>query len=239
MARFGGWQKTGGPFDDPVALAITADGSALAVLDSGLKAVVRFALDGNRSKPVVFGQPGTNAGQFKRTTAVAMDNAGRTYVLDNKLKRVQAFDAQGSCLFAFGRYENGKAPDEIGDPTALAVSPTGDTAFIFDGDTYEVKKFAIDGSKATHVGNTGGKGDGPGQFRDAIVLAVDRRGLLYAWDGSRNDLQILDFHGTNAVAGTPRTLKDLNIDRVDFGSVSPDGQIHLGGKGTVKAWAWK
>jgi DNA-binding beta-propeller fold protein YncE len=240
-ARFGGKLKQGGLFDEPVALAVTPDGEALTVLDVGRYTVVRIALDGDRGKPVTFGQEGRQLGQFKKPVALAMDAAGRTYVLDAKLKRVQAFDASGACLFAFGRYDSGKDADELSEPTRLAVAPGGDLVYVFDEDTYMVKKFAIDTAKgaANHVGNTGGKGTGPGQFKDVIGLAVDRHGLVYAWDDSRGDLQVFDFHGVNAVSAPPRSRQDLGAERVGTMALAPDGQLVLVGKGVAHGWRWK
>ena len=240
VAVFGGWEKSGGCFDEPAALAVAPDGSALAVLDIGKTAVVRFALDGDRNKPLIFGQPGRNLGQFAKPIALCLDAAGRIYVLDNKQRNVQAFDAKGTCLFAFGRYENGDKPDELSDPTCLTVTQDGDAAFVFDYDTYEIKKFALDKLKnqGTHINNTGGKGDAPGQFRRVEVLATDRRGLVYVWDKDRRDLQVLDFHGTNAVAGKPRPASALGSDRVDALSVTADGQVLLLGRGNLLGWRW-
>jgi DNA-binding beta-propeller fold protein YncE len=238
VARFGGPLGSGGFFDDPTGLAPCPDGSALAVMDAGRQMVVRFALDGDRAKPVVFGQPGRNPGQFQKPVSIAMDAAGRTYVLDAKQCRVQVFDAKGANLFTFGRA--GSGADELGDPLALTVSPAGDAVYVYDDDRYEIKKFALDFTKgqATHVNNTGGKGDAPGQFRAVGALGCDRRGLLYAWDGGRKDLQILDFRGSNAVAGVPRKAVDLGLERVDHLILSPDGLVHLVGGGMVVGWGW-
>lgn len=238
VARFGGPLGSGGFFDDPTGLAVSPDGSVLAVMGAGRQMVVRFALDSDRTKPLVFGQPGRNPGQFQKPVAIACDALGRTYVLDAKQYRVQVFDAQGAFLFTFGR--SGRGADELSDPLTVAVTPDGTAAFIYDDDTYELKKFAIDFTKneATHVNNTGGKGDAPGQFRAVTQVACDRRGLLYTWDSSRKDLQILDFRGTNAVAGTPRKLAELGVERVDRMALSPDGLVHLAGSGMVTGWGW-
>lgn len=238
VARYGSSVKTGGYFVEPIAIAATPDGSALVVLDASVMNVVRFT--GPKDKPLVFAQPGKNGGQFQKPIAIAMDAEGRTYVLDAKQHRVQVFDAKGAYLFAFGRYEKGKQADELIDPTMMAVSPAGDAAYIYDYDTYEVKKFALDFAKTqgTHVNNAGGKGDGPGQFRSPVALACDRLGLLYVADGSRGDVQVLDFRGSNAVAGTARKAADLGIKRIERFILAPDGQFYVGSSADLVGWRW-
>ena len=196
--------------------------------------------DLQQAKPLVFGQPGKNDGQFTTPTKVAVDEMGRAYVLDAGQHRVQVFDKAGAFLFAFGRYERGKQRDELLEPFALAVSPAGDAAYIYDYDTYEVKKFALDQDKkqGTHVNNAGGKGNGPGQFRYVQQLAVDRQGLLYVLDESRADLQVIDFRGGNAIVGPVITTKDLALEDANMLGLSPDGRFILVYDDQVVGWHW-
>jgi DNA-binding beta-propeller fold protein YncE len=240
VGQVGGLVKNGGPLTRAGAMAVSPDGRAAVVLDTSAMTVVRMDLVNFKAKPLVFGQPGKNDGQFLAPLRVAMDEAGRTYVLDAKQRRVQVFDDKGSFLFAFGRYERGKMPDELNDPYHLAVSPVGNAAYIYDDDTYEVKKFAIDQAqkKGTHVNNTGGKGDGPAQFRSVVKLAVDRLGLLYVLDDSRDDLQVIDFRGSNAVAGPVRKLTDLGLPGAEYFGLSPDGNFIVAYDGAIRGWRW-
>lgn len=238
VARYGSSAKTGGHFVEPIAIAAASDGSAVAVLDGDAMNVVRSTTP--KDKPLVFAQPGKNGGQFQAPIGIAMDGEGRTYVLDAKQHRVQVFDAKGAFLFAFGRYEKGKQADELPDPRFLAVSAAGDAAYVYDDDTYEVKKFALDFAKqqGTHVNNAGGKGDGPGQFRAPLAIACDRLGLLYVADGSRGDVQVLDFRGSNAVAGMARKAADLGVKRIERFILAPDGQFYVGGAADLVGWRW-
>ena len=240
VARLGGLAKSGGSLKSPVDLAVCPDGTALCVLDSGQSGVVRFNLKAPADKPLLFGQPGKNNGQFQNPKALAMDAAGRTYVLDYKQHRVQVFDAGGAFLYLFGHYDSGKLKDELSEPTRLAVDPRGTAAYVYDEDTYEIKKFALDAqaNSASHVNNSGGKGDGPGQLRDVKAMGCDRLGLLYVIDSSRGDLQLMDFRGSNAIVAQVRKAADLGVRKLDSLALAPDGQIYLFYDGSGVGWRW-
>jgi DNA-binding beta-propeller fold protein YncE len=240
ISQLGGLAKYGGPLTRAAGLAVAPNGQSAVVLDNSAMHVVRFNLADQKSKPLVFGQPGKNDGQFTTPLRVAMDEAGRTYVLDARQRRVQVFDENGAYLFAFGRYEKGKAPDELPDPIYLAVSPAGDAAYVYEDDSYQVKKFALDHSKkqGVHVNNMGGKGDGAGQFRSVIALAVDRLGLLYVADESRRDVQIIDFRGGNAIAGQQRKTTDLGFAGVEHFGLAPDGRFVVVYDEALVGWRW-
>lgn len=240
LGRTGGLVRGGGVIARAGAFAVAPDGLSAVVLDTSEMHVVRFDLNDPKAKPLVFAQPGKNQGQFQAPLAVAMDASGRSYVLDGKQHRVQVFDAAGAFLFSFGRYERGKQPDELSEPTLVAVSPAGDAAYVYDYDTYEVKKFALDQAKkeGVHVNNTGGKGDGPAQFRSVVGLMADRLGLLYVLDDSRDDLQVIDFRGSNAVAGPVRKVTDLGLRGGSHLGVSPDGRFVVVYDGAFTGWRW-
>jgi hypothetical protein len=240
LTRVGGLVRSGGALARAGAMAVAPDGQSAVVLDPSEMHVARYDLTNLKAKPLVFAQPGKNSGQFQAPLAVTMDAAGRSYVLDGKQHRVQVFDAAGSFLFSFGRYERGKQPDELIEPIHVAVSLAGDAAYVYDYDTYEVKKFALDQAKkeGVHVNNTGGKGSGPGQFRSVVGLAADRMGLLYVLDDSREDLQVIDFRGSNAVAGPVRKVSDLGLTGVGQLAVSPDGRFVVAYDGALAGWRW-
>lgn len=229
VGQFGGTAKSGGVLVGAIDVAVQPDGGAFAVLDGKKQFVARFIGDAAAEKPQVFGQPGRNNGQIGEAVALAMDEAGRTYVLDLDLHRVAVFAVDGGFLFNVGHYEKGKQPDELVEPALLAVAPSGDALYVYDADSYEVKKFALDHQAKTgsHVTNAGGKGDGPGQLRKPVGLGCDRIGLLYVCDAGRGDVQLLDFRGSNAVPVFARKVGDLGVKSPTGFCVAPDGQCYL------------
>ena len=217
-------------------LAIASDGRTLICLDSETTHLVRFDLTGSRA-PIVFGQPGRNEGQFLKPTDVVIDDYGHSYVLDSKLNRVSVFDRNGQYLFSFG--QKGKADNQLRNPTLLAVRPGGQAAYICDG--YEIKKFTIDypHKTATHSSNAGGKGRGPGQLVKPTAIACDRQGLLYVLDSGREDLQVIDYRGKNAISIYSRPYKDWGFQKVSEMTLNVDGQPHLIDSGRFVGLSWE
>ena len=223
------------------AIAVSPDGGAVCVLDADKVVVQRLKGNALGEKPVAVGQKGVNNGQYKEPNRLALDEDGRLYVLDAGMHRVVVFDAEGRYQFNFGRFDRGKSGDELRDPRLLAVSPAGDAAYIYDYDNYDVKKFALDQAKqiGTHVTNAGGKGDSPGQIRKLAGLGCDRRGLLYLLDIGREDLQVLDFRGSNAVSIQAWKLDgNLGVRRCEHLAVAPDGQFLIGPIGSAVGFRW-
>ncbi|MBA3685225.1 MAG: hypothetical protein H0W72_08295 [Planctomycetes bacterium] len=235
-----GWQvgRIGGLGKEPVAIAAGGDGRWVYVLDQARCNVLRISTSGASDKPLVFASEGKNPGQLSEPTRIAADDAGRCYVLDPDLGRVSVFDSEGKFQFSFGSL--GKGAQQFADPRLLAVAPAGDACYVYDYDKFEVKKFALDhaSSRANHVGNGGGKGDGPGQIRKLADLGCDRLGLLYVADLGRLDVQVLDFRGNNPVSLHTWTFEALGRAEATAMSVSPDGQFWLVDETGISGTSW-
>lgn len=229
--------KGGGMFGATLGLAVDPAGTRLWVSDSGKYGVHRLDLE-KTSSAGLLGSEGDNHGQFAEPVAIAVDEAGRVYVLDADQYRVQVFDPAGGFLFTFG--QKGKGAGELYDPEKVAVSPAGDACYIYDSYANEIKKFALDqtAKNGRHVTNGGGKGAGPGQLRKVTGLACDRLGLLYAVDGSREDLQVFDFRGNSCAPLLTTALADLGAPKGAMLAVTPDGQIGLHGAGRAHWFRW-
>ena len=219
----------------PSKLAVTADGSILVVIDSGNVNLMQFDLTGSRD-PIVFGQSGRRPGEFAAPIDAVMDEAGRCYVLDSKLKRVSVFDRSGYFLFNFGR--KGKTK-ELKRPSLLGVTPHGNTAYVYDD--YEVKKYTIDhdAKTATHVGNAGGKGRRSGQVVKPVGISCDRQELLYIIDNGRKDLQVVDYRGSNAIVIHSVPFEEWGFQKVTETMLNVDGRLYLIDSGTMAGFMWE
>lgn len=231
-----GWQTARLPSGAkaPVALAATADGRWLAIVDKRGRCVIRLDLTAPTRPGLVIGQEGTYDGQFKAPIAAAFDASGRLYVLDADLYRVAVFGTDGTFTFNVG------ARKILEDPEQVAVSPDGSLLYVYDSDNYEIKRFRLDHAQrsASSPSLAGGKGSAPGQFRSVVAIGCDRRGLLYAADDSRDDLQVFDFRGNACTLVHQDGLSDLDLTDVALMAVHPDGRALLGGGGRWTAWRW-
>jgi hypothetical protein len=109
------------------------------VADSGNKRVVRMWGDGTFLGEVSdSAQPG--GGSQSAPGTVAVDGAGREYVLDAKSNRVQVFDAQGRLLTRWGL--RGYAPGDLSQPSAIAIDCNGDV-YVADTNNNRVQRFNL------------------------------------------------------------------------------------------------
>jgi hypothetical protein len=116
------------------------------------------------------------------------------------------------------------------------VSPAGDQCIVSDDETCELKRFLLDHlrHRADHAGNLGGKGQGPGQLLRVIGLGIDRRGLVYALDVKRLDLQV--FAGRELALGL--RLEQYDLHRPRGLAVAPDGQVLIQADGMLSGLHW-
>lgn len=220
-------------------VAVAGDGSALFVLDGGSGNVRRYDPRDPSIKPVVIGAKGKNDGQFHSPIKLAVDEDGRVAVLDRGMRRVSLFDRDGRFLFHVSGAAKG--PSFMDDPGLLAVSPVGDAIYVYDRDTYEVKKYALDHTKlsGSFVTVMGGRGDAPGQLREAIGLDCDRLGHLYVLDHRRSDVQLVDFRGSNPVVLQVWPLeKHFAMRSATHFAAGPDASLLLGDAGSASLFAW-
>lgn len=87
----------------PTNLDLGPDGS-IFVSDSGAFRVQQYDAEGAFVRS--FGKHGDAPGSFARNKGVAVDPAGRVYVVDAAFQNAQIFDATGRILLHFGGYAN-------------------------------------------------------------------------------------------------------------------------------------
>lgn len=143
VGRDGAVRQLAEDFRDPWDVAVSSDGTRVAVADTGNDRVVTFSrapegtLDGRR----VIGSRGTGDGSFRTPAAVAFDPAGRLFVADSDNHRVQRFGREGGFEIAFGT--RGAMPGQFERPLSLDLRDG--SLLVADHFNHRVQRFEEDG----------------------------------------------------------------------------------------------
>ena len=130
-----------------------------------------------------------------------VDRDGNVWVTDaqgrdGKGHQVLKFSPDGKLLLALGKAGvAGAGPDELNQPSDVAVAPNGDI-FVADGhdagSNMRIVKYTKDGK---FIKSWGKPGTGPGELNVPHALAFDSKGRLFVADRANNRLQIFDQDG--------------------------------------------
>jgi len=126
---------------------------------------------------------------------VGVDGFGNIYVLDSKNSVIQLYDVHFASVARIPLKTISKP--EIKSPEAIFVEPDG-TVYVADLKTSQVMAFSpLIPSEAPVLCYTriGIEGEGRGEFRKPISVAVDGYGQLYVADGKNNNVQVFEFTG--------------------------------------------
>ncbi|MPZ24672.1 MAG: hypothetical protein GEU28_14345, partial [Dehalococcoidia bacterium] len=152
---------------------------------------------------VVFGRPGSSAGEILQAADVVVDPAGNVWIADARNNRIHKFDAQGRYVSSLGR--GGVDPGSFNQPWSLAIDAQG---FIYVADTWNhrIQKFDAEG---TFIKAWGG------------VTNSQQPGLLDLY-GPRDI--IVDVDGTLWVSDTGhKRLINYTTDGEPLGSIGVEG----------------
>jgi tetratricopeptide (TPR) repeat protein/sugar lactone lactonase YvrE len=222
--RFGA--KAGGFFggdkqelDGPRGIAVHE--GVVYVVDTGNKRIQLFGVNGVFMHTLPLTAKGAGeAGKeipylLKKAADIALDEAGRIYVLDAEDSQVKVYDPEGLYLRSFAN---------IGKPVALAVAEDG--VYVADENTQVVSKFDFDGKLAFPFGS---KGEGKSQTKRISGLTVEKGQQVFVGDAGKS--LVNEFH---TVAGgrlepLPRTagrasVKWLSAIPVEAVQLSGDGK---------------
>src|SRR5881397_705280 len=86
-----------------------------------------------------FGTEGSDDGEFKSPTGIALDREGKIYVADTDTHTIQKFDKDGKFLMRLGD-EPGDAEGQFYYPRGLACTSLGDL-IVIDANNHRVQKF--------------------------------------------------------------------------------------------------
>lgn len=150
-------------------------------LDGVYTAQIKYALD-NATLTNAWGSTGTGVGQFKRPSAIAVDDSGNVYVTEFDNHRVQKFDAAGRFLTQWGGYGDGDGQFKY--PSGIAIG--NGIVYVVDYGNARVQMFAEDGG---FIGKWGRYGSDEGEFKLPHGIAVDGKGFVYVADMGNSRVQ--------------------------------------------------
>ncbi len=150
----------------------------------------------------VFGDQGTEPGQFERPNGIAIDAQGFVYVADTGNHRIQKFTADGQFVAAWERgatvETDAGVVENFNEPWSIALAPGGNV-YVADTWNHFVQKLDADGSPLTAWGTFGqfSTADAAGQsaFYGPRGVAVGADGRVYVADTGNKRVQVFDPDG--------------------------------------------
>jgi DNA-binding beta-propeller fold protein YncE len=137
---------------------------------------------------VIWGQRGTQPGDFRRPRAIAIDGQDRLYIVDFTA-RVQVFDRDGNFLghcWSTPDYRNGR-------PSGLSIDRDGNL-LLSDSHYHCLRIYSPEGRELRKIG--GEAGTGPGQFGYISDAVQDEDGNFYIAEfGENHRISKLDANG--------------------------------------------
>lgn len=211
--------KRGVPFSKPFDVGV--HNKRVFVTDTAMQAIV--ALDFNEGRTFVFGNKG-DEGDVGKPLGIAVDKQGRVFVVDNRLKRVAAYDRDGNYLFAFGG-------SEIMDrPTGIDVDPEGTRAYVVDvggvgSENHKIHVFDI--AQRKHIFDIGTRGREEGQLNLPRDVKMGRDGLLYVTDGGNFRVQVFTTDGKFVRTWGKAGMRFGQFSRPKGISIDPSGNVYV------------
>lgn len=146
-------------------------------------------LDFPRRRYYEIGRKGV--GRLAKPLGIALDRAGRVYVVDGTAQRVLVYDLEGNYETAIGTAE------DFDRPSGIAVSPDGDRVYVLDTggvDNSNHRVLVFDGN-GRRIGRIGGRGREDGQFNLPLDCALGPDGRLYVLDTGNFRVQVFGADG--------------------------------------------
>ncbi|WP_240419299.1 S-layer homology domain-containing protein [Paenibacillus periandrae] len=197
------WKKSGGgsgrgpgEFNNPKGVAVDSSGNVY-VADSGNERMQKLTVAaGLWSEWVYQGVvAGTDPGEFRYPSGVAVDSERNVYVADYDNHRIQKLNVSTGVWSEWKKSGGGLGSGlgEFESPTDVAVDSSGDV-YVADRYNHRIQKLTVTG--ATSVWSEwkksdGGKGSGLGEFDYPGGVAVDRSGNVYVADTNNHRIQKL------------------------------------------------
>lgn len=162
-------------FNMPSDIAIGPNGDIYISDGYTNSRVMRFGSDGTFKQS--WGSKGDGYGEFDLVHNVAIDKKGRVFIADRENERIQIFDADGRFIEAW---------THVGKPYGLYIDEQTHV-YITDGVANRVYVTDENGNVLSMFGKSG---DGPGEFRMAHSITLDKKGNIYVSEGDGMRIQV-------------------------------------------------
>ena len=176
-----------GEFLIPSDIAIAQVSGRIYVTDSKAHQVKSYDADGLFHSS--FGEPGSDDGQFKFPMGIFVDSANdEVLVVDQLNFRIQIFDLDGNYLSCIGKPPRGffTSIRQFSVPQGLWVDNSGN---IYVADAFEGRLQVLD-RNGDIMGFIGEFGEGPGQLRVSMDMAMDSHGRLFVTAANNARIEI-------------------------------------------------
>ncbi len=206
QATGGNFALTQWPVSDRMHVYIRKDVAA-QIWDMGVGAEVvsefetsLSALWTQRSAAFVWGREGADPGQLNHPRGLAAGPDGTLYVADSLNHRVQAFNASGELLNAWGVFEVGErgtaAGGNFNQPWGIATGPDGNV-YVADTWNHRVQVFTPEGEFLRAWGQLGQLDAAASQidFWGPRDIAVDADGNVYVADTGNKRVRVYTSEG--------------------------------------------
>ncbi len=158
------------------------------------------------------------------STGTAVDAAAdRLYVASPAYNRILVYTLSTQTLLG-SMGTKGTEPGQFDQIMDLDI--IGDIVYASDVNRHKVVAYRTDG---TFVGELGGVGNAPGQFREPSGLSHDAQGRLYVADSSNYRVQVFSFGGGQTDDGAAPTV---GFESPAANATVPPGVVHLRGLAT-------
>ena len=172
---------------DPIGIAVLSDRTRVISEDLFHRVRLFTAM----GEPVLsFGNKGSNRGELRHPSGVAVDALDNIYVVDSGNNRVQKFTRNGEFIAAVG--ERGHKQLQFKSPFGIDVDPVSGKVYIADVQNHRIQVLNEDLSYSHEFG---GKGKGRGQFKQPHDVAVSVNGNVYVADSDNDRIQVFSLDG--------------------------------------------
>jgi tripartite motif-containing protein 71 len=202
-----------GQISSATNLDIDRKNGGIFIADTFNNRILRLRSDGSAAN--VFGDMGSNAGQFMAPKDVAVDSQGNFIVADTMNNRIQKIAADGTFLWEYPMRcpygvvvtaddriiaAQAEAPVEVeiltatGErvPACFGCNGGKSTLYVTDLANNRVQKYTADG---VYINGWGGKGSDVGEFNHPWGIVVDSEDRVWVTDMDNHRVQVFTTEG--------------------------------------------